>query len=654
MNLYPIIKKNLCVGKFDITNRIKPLLLLMVSVIMFSCGSLQKGTSEQIVSKTSQAKKISTIEFSEVPLSQNVKEITSMRISPQLSVSFTDGSKEKYPLSYHSIIKMGDKIGNNIFGLITDKQGSPIVEKDGSKFISQDPDGNSFISIKDKNYLITHMESMPGAIYKTELQLENNLLVPVTAEPIDLNPIDGLVINCASSKTPWNTHLGGEEDFNLDSVYSSLQSPLYQDCSVKDGIISSALVTGPRSHFCTYVSGMQSYLKDLTIDKSNGYNGEIFSPYNYGYTIEVGVNEDGSTSIARHYVTGKYTPELGLAMPDKKTMYMSDDGNAKGLWKFVSDKKIDEFSENWSGTLYAAKAHQLSSKNGGSFSLDWVRLGNSSDAEIKTIIDQKLQLTDIFDIASVSQSGSCPENFRRIYEDSMVSCISLIKGQELAAAFLESRKYAAYLGATLEFRKEEGLAFNPASNKLYVAITQIEGSMLDNYQNIETNNDIRLPENQCGGIYELDLNSDYSAVSMKAVLTGRPLEENEEYAGEHYCSPDGIANPDNLSFLGANTLIVSEDGVMHLNNMSWAYNTQTQAITRIASLPVGAELTGVTNAAVGKNGFLFMTQQHPFADQPINAKKEKVYSHLLEQAADDDLNATIGYIAGLPIEIFDE
>ncbi|MCF6193302.1 MAG: DUF839 domain-containing protein [Kangiellaceae bacterium] len=638
---------------FNRTLWFRRLLYISTYVLLFGCANqdLHSNLTDKSSLNRFSPKKVISIEFTSVPLSKNDEEISKMRISPLLSVTYSDGSVSNHPLSYHKLLKMGDIVGQGTFGLITDSDGNAIIEKDGSQFVSQDPDGNSFITVEDQHFLITHMESMPGAIYKTELVLKKQLLEAIDTAPIDLNAVDGTVINCASSKTPWNTHIGGEEDFNLNSVYAFKESQHYHSCAVENKLVSRALVTGSRSYFCTYVSGMQSYLKENTIDKNNGYNGDRFSPYNYGYTVEVGVNPDDTTSVARHYVTGKYTPELGLAMPDKKTIYMSDDGNAKGLWKFVSDEKINGFKENWQGTLYAAKVKQLSDRNGGSFSMSWIKLGHASDTEIKNIVDQKLVLTDIFDVAFPENLSKCSDGFTRIYEDDIVSCLRLKEGQELTAAFLESRKYAAYLGATTEFRKEEGLAYDPANNKLYVAMTQLDGSVLDNFMQQETNNDIRLPLNICGGIYELTLDQDFNATSMKAVLTGKPLNKGERYSDENYCSPEAIANPDNLAFLGSDTLIVSEDTKKHLNNMSWAYNVKTKKLTRIASLPIGAELTGVTNAIVGNRGFLFMTQQHPFADQPVNLNNEKTRVDLLEKASDDDLNAVIGYIEGIPSEV---
>ena len=42
---------------------------------------------------------------------------------------------------------------------------------------------------------------------------------------------------------------------------------------------------------------------------------------------------------------------------------------------------------------------------------------------------------------------------------------------EKAAAFLETRRYAAYKGATTEFSKWEGITFDTKRNKLYTSLT---------------------------------------------------------------------------------------------------------------------------------------------------------------------------------------
>ncbi|MGV6853315.1 MAG: alkaline phosphatase PhoX, partial [bacterium] len=327
--------------------------------------------------------------------------------------------------------------------------------------------------------------------------------------------------------------------------------------------------------------------------------------------------------------------------------YMSDDGTAKGFWKFVSDQKINDFSPNWSGSLFAAKLKQLDAAKGGQFKMSWIKLGHSSDQEIRALIKNKPRITDIFDI-KVPQDKQCPAQFTPVFEDGMLECLRLKKGQELAAAFLESRKYAAYLGATIEFRKEEGLTFDPVKRKLYLAMSQISKSMEDNYHGLETSNDIRLPINNCGAVYELNLDDNYSATSMKALVVGQALLPAEPEANRYYCNPNNISNPDNIAFIGLNTLLISEDTVFHVNNMSWAYNTSTGTLTRIASLPIGAEITGVATANIKPHGFLFMNQQHPFVDGPINAKGENVFSHLIENASDQDQKAIIGYVSGFP------
>jgi len=598
----------------------------------------------------SDSKTVSTLKFAPVALSANDTEKQNMRVSNKLTVTYSNGETADYPLSYKTLMKMGDSIGTGVIGQMTDKNGNALIKSDGSKDISDGPDGNSIINVGDKTYLVTHMEERPGELYNTEIKVENGVLKTVDTKPVDLSAMGGTVINCASSKTAYGSHLGGEEDYSLNSRYADKNSPFYVDCAL-DG--SSNDLNGSFNYFCSYVDGMNKYLGDTNIDKNNGYNGDSFSPYNYGYIVEVQPQADGSTKSAKHYVTGKYTPELAAMMPDQKTVYMSDDGTAKGFWKFVSDTKISDFTADWEGTLYAAKVAQTSSANGGKFNLSWVELGHAKDSEIKAMIDAKMKLTDIFDIEETTDIGKCTTTgFTPVYEDSGFACLKLKSGKEKAAAFLETRKYAAYKGATIEFRKEEGLTYDADKNVLYVAMSSIEKSMEDNYKDKEPANHIKLSKNICGAVYEVALDSTYSGTSMEAIVVGKPLAEGETYANEWTCSPEGISNPDNITYIGHDTLLISEDTTKHVNNMSWAYNTKTKTMTRIASLPIGGEVTGVDTGVVGDKGVLMINTQHPFKDNPKAADGSKPNSALIENATSEQLKAVVGYIDGIPADIF--
>ncbi len=599
--------------------------------------------------KVAEDNTIASIKFVPLALSANDEEKKIMRVSSSLSVTYKDARVVKYPLSYKTFAKMGDSIGTGTIGLMSDKNKTPLTKSDGSQDISDGPDGNSLINVGDKTYLITHLEEAPGELYHTEVKIEGDSLKAVTTKPVDLSSIGGTVINCASSKTSYGSHLGGEEDYSLNSIYADSNSPFYADCAL-DG--TSNDTSGKSNYFCRYVNGMQKYLLDNNIDKTNGYNGDRFSPYNYGYIVEVQPQADGSNKVAKHYVTGKYTPELASMMPDNKTVYMSDDGTAKGLWKFVSDKKISEFRADWEGTLYAAKVTQISADNGGSFDLSWVELGHAKDSEIKAMIDSKMKITDIFDIAKPNTSNSCEAGFTLVYEDSTMECLKLKSGKETEASFLESRKYAAYKGATIEFRKEEGLTYDKDSNALYVAMSSVEKSMEDNYKGTEPANHIKLAKNICGAVYKVSLDSSYSGTKMEAMVVGKPLNQGDNYANEWTCSPEGISNPDNITYIGHHTLLISEDTTKHINNMSWVYNTVDKSMTRIASLPIGGEVTGVDVGVVSNKGILMINTQHPFKDNPKAQDGSKPNTALIENATDEQLKAEIGYIDGIPANVF--
>ncbi len=628
---------------------------IIVFIMIYIFFNFNKETSGKLV--------IQSFTFVEVAPSQNEQEKKTMRISNAVNVVYDDGTTNTFPLTYKAMLHSGESIQNIQFGTMTDKDGEDIIGVDGSSWISNNPDSNSILHVAGKNYLITHFEERPGQLYKTELLIKDDNIVPVFTEAIDFKEIGGTIINCAGSKTTWNTHIGGEEDYSLNTRYADKASPFYVECD-KDNknIFSGNTIAGVTDNFCSYVSSMQMYLKDYAI-VSDGYIGDLFTPYNYGYIIEVKVNDDGSTEVAKHYVTGKYTPELAINMPDKKTFYMSDDGSAKGLYKFVSDKPITEFSKNWEGSLYSAKFKQVSSQNAGNFGVEWIRLGHASDNEVKELIAKKLKLSDIFYIKK-DKNGTCESDYTRVYEDEEIECLKLKTASQrssifhdddevkTAAAFLETRKYSGYLGATNEFNKEEGLTYDKDKNKIYMAVSQIEKSMEDNYKQEEPLNDIKLPKNICGSVYELSLDENYSAVAMQSLVLGIPLRKNEKYSDEYYCHPDSISNPDNIIYLGSNMLLIGEDTTLHVNNYVWLYNTQTKQMTRIASLPIGAEVTGLAYSNINTKDPIFINIQHPFTDNPYNTQGLKPNSYLLQNASFDEMKGSIGYIDGLPSSLF--
>ncbi|MCB0123835.1 MAG: DUF839 domain-containing protein, partial [Caldilineaceae bacterium] len=107
------------------------------------------------------------------------------------------------------------------------------------------------------------------------------------------------------------------------------------------------------------------------------YLGTQANPYDYGYPIEVMPDSIGS-SLAKHYVMGRFSHENSLVLGDEKTVYQSDDGTNRILWKFVASEAGDLSA----GTLYAAKITQ----DGEAFNIEWIELGTGSDDEIAETI----------------------------------------------------------------------------------------------------------------------------------------------------------------------------------------------------------------------------------------------------------------------------
>ncbi len=516
---------------------------------------------------------------------------------------------------YNVLYRSGDKLGDATFAEILDKDGKPASEKGPST----NPDYTSLLPIGGKVFSLTHFEDLPAGMYVSELaqDAEGNLK-PVWTKPVDFSAVGGLWNPCAGSVTPWNTHLGSEE-YPTDARAVETAKEM-KDLDEEAVAMAAYFGLDPRV---------------MTADEFRA----TVNPYSYGFPTEVTVSGAGETGVAKHFSMGRVSVELANIMPDQKTAYISDDGTNVGLFRFVADKEADLTA----GQLFAAKWVQTSADAGGAADIEWIDLGHADDATIHDAIEKGTRFSDIFETADFGADGKCPEGFLVSVAEGRSECLKVKPGMEAVASRLETRRYASMLGASTEFRKMEGSAFDPATKTFFLAISEIGKGMTDNDEKADKGgrNDIRLPKNGCGAVYEMALDDAFIGHKMQALVVGKPMEyaADSPYAGQT-CDLEGIASPDNITFIpGYGTLIIGEDTTEgHQNDAVWAYDMAKKSLTRIATTPYGAEATSVDwYPDVNGHAYLTMVVQHPFGESDEDKLTDPA-----------DARGYVGYIGPFP------
>lgn len=584
-------------------------------------------------------------------------------------LTLADGTTRIIPLVPEALWHTGDTIAGTRMGLITDARGRALPRSAPDKagkvakgpFLSPGQDANSLLRGADgKLYLVTHMEYvaeaptiegdktintyglLPAMMQVTELaqDRESGALKAVRATSVDASAIGGIWIPCNGFTTAWNTHLGSEEYEPNAAWYE----------------------TRPLEPMNLYLGTPGQTARQ------GGAN-----PYAYGYAIEVSVGQAGKTKAVKHYAMGRIALEMFAIMPDGRTAYAGDDGRDTMLLMFVADKTGDLSA----GTLYGARWNQISGDNGGSADLSWIRLGHATNTQIKRLIDRKIAFSDIFETATPEAVKADPSRYRDFkpvyvypgYDPSgskqSLEYLRLKPGMEQAAAFLETRRYAALMGATTEFTKMEGQAFDPVGKTLFTAMSYIEQGMIDGRNGPRPADHIRLSGDpadlDCGAVYATTLGggqtdstgrairSDWVGTRTTALVTGaRKPAGQTAYGKFDKCDTDKMANPDNLSYSPAlRTLFIGEDSGNHLNNFVWAYSLDDSSLTRIYSAPAGGENTGlqvVENA--GGFSYLLGNVQHPGALEDLGKPQ---YAGIKERMRTMvDLRGSVGVLAVLP------
>lgn len=568
-------------------------------------------------------------------------------VASSLDVTLSDGTKQSFKLAYQAFFLTGDLVPDGKGGTIQagayfDIANKPIIDttvpgKD-RQFFSDSPDGTSLLSLPNPTvtgikgkavFAVVQFEyatwaqdgktdmygklPSPIAVLTLDQDQKTGKLSLVKYHNVDTSPAHGLWITCGSSLSPWGTHLSSEE---------------YEP---------DAFTIGANSMF-------KAFSKNLFGDETKA------NPYHYGHMPEVIVNPDGTGTIKKHYCLGRISHELIEVMPDNRTALMGDDATNGGLFMFVADKEKDLSA----GSLYVAKF-------GAGFSVDpaaagapvtWIKLGSATSAEIEQLANT-VKPTDIMDVATSNPQDA---TFTKIWLGGKVQWVRLKAGMDKAAAFLETHRYAALKGGTMAFSKMEGTTVNIKDKIAYSALQNMQSSMVKGHAAWNETYGVTLDKAiNAGGILAHTLsagqkdtggtaiNSEWVPTQTKMLLVGEDIAAD---ALGNLAHPDKIGAPDNLKFSEKlRTLFIGEDSGYHVNNFVWAYNVDTKALTRLASMPSGAEATGL-GVVDDLNGWTYVTTnfQHPGDWGSLHNKVQATLDPLVRANYKDRFGAAVGYL----------
>ena len=474
------------------------------------------------------------------------------------------------------------RAGEQGFGQLVDRAGAPIP--DG---VCNEQDFNAILTVDGQPFLVSHFECAPGSMQISALDARGGALSIRSSTTVDFASVGGLWNPCAGQISPWNTHLGSEE---YDPDARAEPTP-------------------------------EQYWPHLSWQGMKRYQPEPIEPYRYGWIPEVAIaDRQGTYTVKKHLSPGRASHEIAYVLPDQRTVYLSDDGSYVGWFLFVADRPGDLSS----GRLYAAK---LTDGGGGALDVAWIDLGASDDAALARVRDAGLRFSDLFEVAD-RVDGGCPTGFRYVHHAYGEECLQLaapsarVPDPALAASRFEKRRYAAYVGATTELEKAEGVTYDPIGRRVFLAVTRVGKGMTDG------KGDLDLPKNPCGVVYA-------GAVATGVRDTaGNPIDGwvhtrlepvvvgAMDAMGER-CTDDSIANPDNITYLpGYGQLVIAEDTALRDRARLWAFDDRGVGAALMEAPPYG-EFTGVYwHPDVAGHGYLTVTVQHPWSEGDVTLPPE--------------------------------
>ncbi|MDD2975867.1 alkaline phosphatase PhoX [Aquabacterium sp.] len=630
-----------------------PLSGLAASSVLSGCGGGGDGTP---AAQAAAAATFVSASFGSMAAPLSFSNMATTYVASTLNVKLSDGSTQTSKLAYEPFFLTGTQVpdgkgGTTLAGAYYDIKNQPILDTTGAtprQFFSDAPDGTSLLNVPNPTvtglkgkavFAVVQFEyttlaadgvtgmygklPSPIAVLTLDQDQTTGKLSLVKYHNVDTSKVHGLWITCGASLSPWGTHLSSEE-YEPDA-FSIATNTMFQ-----------------------------AYSQNLYGDASA-------NPYNYGHMPEVIVNPDGTATIKKHFCMGRISHELVQVMPDNRTALMGDDATNSGYFVFVADKEKDLSS----GTLYVAKVgdgFSIDPAVGTAAPLTWIKLGSATSAEIETLANT-LKPTDIMTVSKTDPALATPPvtGFTKIVANGKTEWIKINTGMEKAAAFLETHRYAALLGASMGFSKMEGTTVNAKEKIAYSALQNCQDSMVAGNAANVPGNGISIPKKLGAGVVMalnlkggqkdtsgVAINSEWMPVDTKALLAGEDIAAD---ALGNTANPDKIANPDNLKFSEKlRTLFIGEDSGQHTNNFLWAYNVDTKALSRIMSIPAGGESTGL-HAVDEINGWTYIMSNFQHAGDSAYVKGNTTLNAAINTNYNNKFAAAVGYLTATSTSI---
>ncbi|QSW97838.1 alkaline phosphatase PhoX [Haloterrigena alkaliphila] len=547
--------------------------------------------------------------------------------------------------------------GTDIADFVGTRYGDVGYNPDMNFFVPTDEDGL-------EGYLFTNNETSPGCISRTPISRGEDGWEADPDDAMELENLEsfrdigGTRINCYGDLSPWGTPMSSEEEYGHPRVSGPATVSGIVDAgsgvgirgaatfwnrpnpSEIDGALDELFDEGWSPQGTWALSGLEMlayYLGADPVDQDGDTNttepiGDGYpNRYRYGYIVEVTEPTAEEPTPVKHHVMGRAAFECPEFMPDERTVYLASDGSSKGLYKFVAEEPITSYDDRADvrGTLSAARVvNEEAAKNRPPAEVDleieWVELGTASNAEVESWIaeyDDVSQVdylethadTDWEDdleaaITEADETVAIEGNRDYITDEEILAWAKQYEkrgpdgvDEELRRVpFLETRAAAKEVGATIEFRKAEGIdSLDDAEpgDYLYIGISELNDGMSDD------EGEIRMDRVDGGVVYRAQLDSEYDVSTLEPVVVGPDATDSESIVD---AAP---INVDNVMVLDDGRVLLCEDkgsfGRSYPNDALWVYEppavleTDSVAISHGATGAVDLTLSSIPDGLAG-------------------------------------------------------